>query len=418
MDALIAELPPELVGFVLALALGLLIGFEREEHRPKGPGGVRTFPLTAVAGFLLAEAFPASTAPFAVGLAGLAALLGVSHWQSTREGEPGLTTEVAALLTFTLGACAAREMYWLAIAAGVVAALLLQEKTRLEGLAGRLPREELRTVVRFLLITGVILPAVPDRPFTVFEVNPFTAWLVVVAVSAVSYGSYLLQLWIGPGRGLVLSGILGGAYSSTATTVVLARQSKRHPTAYRAFAGATVLATAVMYLRLWILVRLFAPPLAAQLTVVFVAMAIVAGLIGLVLTRSRATTAEQLPATAARSAGNPLELVPALTFAGLFLAILVVTRLVADRFGGVGVLVMAAVMGAADVDPFILGLTQSIGGSFSLQTAALAVVIAAATNNVMKGVYATLFGDRRAGLLALGLLTTVGAASIVLLAAI
>lgn len=418
MDALIAELPSELVGFVLALALGLLIGFEREEHRPKGPGGVRTFPLIAVAGFLLAETFAASTAPFSVGLAAIAALLGVSHWQSTREGESGLTTEVAALLTFTLGACAAREMYWLAIAAGVVAALLLQEKTRLEGLAGQLPRDELRTVIRFLLITGVILPAVPDRPFTVFGINPFTAWLVVVAVSAVSYGSYLLQLWIGAGRGLMLSGILGGAYSSTATTVVLARQSRRHPKAHRAFAGATVLATAVMYVRLWILVRLFAPSLAAQLTVVFAAMAIVAGVVGVLLAGRRTTTDEQLPAQATRPAGNPLELVPALTFAALFLAVLVVTRLVADRFGGVGVLVMAAIMGAADVDPFILGLTQSIGGGFPLETAALAVVVAAATNNVMKGVYATLFGDRRAGLLALGLLTAVGAASIVLFVAI
>lgn len=415
MDTLVAELPPELAGFLLALALGLLIGIEREEHRPKGPGGIRTFPLLAIIGFLLTKAFPLTPLPFAVGLATLGALLAICHWHTSRLGEPGLTTEAAALLTVVLGACAAREMYWIAIAAGVIAALLLQEKTSLEGLASRLPREELRTLIRFLLISGVILPAVPDQSFTTFEINPFTAWLVVVAVCGVSYGSYLLQRWVGEGRGLLLSGILGGAYSSTATTVVLARRSKLQPAAHGAFAGGIVVATGVMYIRLWILLRLFAPTLAATLTVTFAVMAAAALVTGAVLSRRRPTAAaDGSQADPARAVGNPLELRPALTFAGIFLAILVVTKLVADRFGGVGVLVMAAIMGAADVDPFILGLTQTAGAGIALDTAALAIVIAAATNNLMKGVYATVFGDRRTGLLSLALLTSLGVASIAL----
>ena len=101
---------------------------------------------------------------------------------------------------------------------------------------------------------------------------------------------------------------------------------------------------------------------------------------------------------------NPLEISSAFTFAGIFLIVLVVTRVVAERFGGTGVLIMAAIMGAADVDPFILGITQNVGTTLPIETAALAVVIAAATNNLVKGVYAAVFGSKPAGRAALGVL--------------
>ncbi|MFV2071317.1 MAG: MgtC/SapB family protein [Thermoanaerobaculales bacterium] len=411
MDTLMATLPPELVGFVLTLTMSLLIGFEREEHEPEGIGGVRTFPIMGLGGFLLVIAFPESTLPFASGLLVLGALLALSHWANIGRGEVGITTEAAALLTITLGACAAKELYWIAVAAGVVAVILLQEKRRLEGLANKLPRHELRTLVRFLLLTGVILPVVPSQAFTTFEINPFKIWLVVVAVSGISYLSYLLRLRLGEGRGLMLAGLLGGAYSSTVTTVVLARQSKTCEPYAVGYAGAIVAATGVMYIRLWLLVLLFAPPLAHELVALFWSMGVLGIGLGAVLARRTSTgatsDAEQRPA------GNPLEMTSAFTFAGVFLTVLVVTRIVAERFGGTGVLVMATVMGTADVDPFILGLTQYVGHGLDLGTAALAVVIAAAANNFMKGVYAVAFGSRQTGRLSLAILAFFGAASVV-----
>ena len=177
MDTLSQHLAPELVGFVLTLALSLLIGFEREEKRPEDDrihfGGVRTFPLIGLGGFLLVIAFPSTPLPFGLGLMVLGALLAVSHYASTQKMDVGLTTEVAAILTYALGAGAARGLYWISIATGVVAVMLLQEKQRLEGLAERIPRRELATLARFLLLTGVILPVVPNHPFTRFEINPF-----------------------------------------------------------------------------------------------------------------------------------------------------------------------------------------------------------------------------------------------------
>jgi uncharacterized membrane protein (DUF4010 family) len=416
VDALIATLPPEVFGFILTLGLSLLIGFEREEHEPDGIGGVRTFPIIGLGGYLLIAAFPESVLPFSVGLVVTGALVALSHWYFLKRGEPGLTTETAALLTFALGGCAAKGLYWIAIANGVITVILLQEKIRLEGLATRLPRRELSTLLRFLLLTAVILPVVPNRDFTPFAINPFKLWLVVVAVSAVSYVSYLLRLWWGEDRGLLLAGLLGGAYSSTVTTVVLARQSKGRDTCRMGFAGAIVAATGMMYVRLWILLLLFAPPLAQRLALIFWTLGAMAVLGGWALTRyGRGGGDCGLEAgEEQRTESNPLEMTSAVTFAVIFLTILVVTSFVAERFGNTGVLVLAAIMGAADVDPFILGLTQTVGASLDVATAALAVIIASAVNNLMKGVYAVVFGARQTGSLSLVILAAFGALSVVL----
>jgi len=418
MNTLLQQLPPELSGFVLTLVLALLIGFEREEHEPRGLGGVRTFPIIGLGGFLLVTAFPGSAMPFAAGLVVLGVLVALSYWAGLRTGELGITTETAALLTFSLGGAAAHGLYWISIAAGVVAVILLQEKTRLETMAATLPENELRAAVRFLLLTGVILPAVPNRSFTAFEINPFTICLVVVAVSGISYLSYLLQRYWRREGGLFLAGLLGGAYSSTVTTVALARRAKQQARPPAAYVGPIVAATGMMYLRLWVLVALFAPVLARELAAVFWLLGIAAIGFGALLSRHPrgAEAPEQaLPdGDRRRATVNPLELSSALTFAGLFLVVLVVTRLVAGRFGGAGLLVMAAIMGTTDVDPFILGLTQQAAGAAPVALAALAVVIAAAANNLMKGVYAFAFGPRSVGVPTLLVLVGFAATSIVL----
>lgn len=415
MENLIPELPPQIFGFVLTLGISLLIGFEREEHEPDGIGGVRTFPIIGLSGFLLIAGFPDTAIPFALGLVVMGGLVGMSHWYSLQKGEAGITTETAALLMFAIGGCAAKELYWIAVATGVVAVILLHEKRMLEGLATALPRHELRTFLRFLLLTAVILPVVPNRDYSAFEVNPFKIWLVVAAVSGVSYISYLLRLWWGDHRGLILAGLLGGAYSSTVTTVVLARQSKSRPACGIGFSGAICAATGMMYLRLWILLLLFAPPLAHRLTIIFWSLGLAAILVGVFLSRFRAPDTDcEFDPTTKKDKGNPLEMTSALTFAAIFLAVLVATKVVAERFGHTGVLVMAAIMGAADVDPFILGLTQTIGAGLDLQTAALAVIIAAAVNNLMKGVYAVIFGSPRTGSLSIAILSSFGVLSVVL----
>jgi uncharacterized membrane protein (DUF4010 family) len=222
-------------------------------------------------------------------------------------------------------------------------------------------------------------------------------------------------MWWGEDRGLILAGLLGGAYSSTVTTVALSRQSKKREPCSVGYAGAIVAATGMMYIRLWILLLLFAAPLAYRLTGLFWGLSVAAVIVGSLLARTNRVPDDcEFDPTTERRDGNPLDVTSAFTFAAIFLAILVATKVVAERFGTTGVLVMAGIMGAADVDPFILGLTQNIGSGLDLGIAALAVVIASAVNNLMKGVYAVIFGSRRTGRLSLALLASFGAISVVL----
>lgn len=424
METLGQHVSPELIGFVLTLALSLLIGFEREEIRPRNPaaffGGVRTFPLIGLCGFLFVIGFPTNPIPFATGLLVLGALLVVSHSASLGTEDVGITTEVAAILTYALGAAIAFKLYWISIATAIVAVLILHEKQRLEELVRRMPRDELGTLIRFLLLSGVILPAVPNQTFTAFQINPFKIWLVVVAVSGISYLSYLFRLRWGSGAGLIFAGLLGGAYSSTATTVALARQSKKFTGRPARFAGAILAATGIMYIRLWILLELFASYLAQPLTTLFWSLGISAVAIGWLLTRIRPPrrAGPEPTENRPRPTSNPLELTAALAFAFMFLAVMVVTRIVSKHFGNTGVLALAGIMGLTDVDPFILGLTQSAGHGVLIATAVLAIVIASASNNIMKGLYALSFGERRAGRLSLLLLTVWGVASVLIFLAV
>ena len=166
-----------------------------------------------------------------------------------------------------------------------------------------------------------------------------------------------------------------------------------------------------MYIRLWILIILFAPAMGGRLTTLFWGLSAVALILGFLLTR--AGKIDRTDADEPTVSSNPLDNRSAIAFAGIFLAVLVGTRLVAGRFGGTGVLIMAAIMDAADVDPIILGLTQQVGTTLSLETAALAVVIAAAANHLMKGCYALIFGSPTTGRATLAALSALGATSLV-----
>jgi uncharacterized membrane protein (DUF4010 family) len=252
----------------------------------------------------------------------------------------------------------------------------------------------------------VILPVLPNQEFTRFHINFFKTWLVVVAVSAISYGSYVLQK-VSKGRGgVVLAALLGGAYSSTVTTVVMARRAAReqHP---HLFAGGILIASGVMYIRLALLLVLFNHPLMFLLAVPFLLMAALAIGAGWLWTRRADIAASDV--SQKFEPKNPLELLAAFLFAGLFLAMLVATQLAVTYLGRAGVNTLAAVMGVTDVDPFIMGMTQTAGTLTPLKAAAGAILIAASSNNLVKGIYAYNLADRKTGVQSLALLAALAA---------
>lgn len=408
-------LPPEAVKILLVLFLSFLIGLEREEHKAEaghyGFGGVRTFPLIGLIGYSIALLSGTQLLPLTIGFLVIGGFLSLSYWHKLSCAEyAGVTSEMSGLATYLVGALVYYEHFWIATTLSVASLLLLELKTGLEKLASRAAPGEILTVAKFLLLSAVILPILPSQEFGRFHINPFKTWLVVVAVSTISYGSYILQKLTKERGGVVLAAFLGGAYSSTLTTVVVARRSahEEHP---HLFAGGILIASGVMYLRLVALLALFNRHLMTILAVPFLALAALAIVAGWMWSRRPDANVDAVKRQF--EPNNPLELVAAFFFAVLFLAMVVATQLAVTYLGRAGVDILAAVMGVTDVDPFIMGMTQAAGSLTPLKVAAGAVLIAAASNNLVKGIYAFILADRKTGAQSLSLLIALAALGLV-----
>ncbi len=405
------QIPPQAVQIVLVLFLSFLLGLEREERKAAGGvysfGGVRTFPLIGLVGYSAALISGQHMLPLAAGLLVIAAFLLVSYWHKISTSQAaGVTSEMSGLATFLVGALVCYGHLWIATTLGVASLLLLDLKAALEKLAVRIAPSEILTFAKFLFLSGVILPILPNQEFSQFHINPFKTWLVVVAISTISYLSYVLQKVTKGQGGVVLAALLGGAYSSTVTTVVLARRAKREQQPHL-FAGGILIASGVMYLRLVMLLALFNRQLMLELYIPFLVLAVLAVAIGWLWTLRADKNTKDVQRES--DPKNPLELLTAFLFAGLFLAMLIATQLAVTYLGKAGVNTLAVLMGVSDVDPFIMGLTQAAGTLTPLKVAAGAVAIAAASNNMVKGIYAFSLADRKTGIQSLVMLLSLAA---------
>jgi uncharacterized membrane protein (DUF4010 family) len=317
---------------------------------------------------------------------------------------------MSGLTTYLVGALVYYDHLWIATALSVASLFLLELKVGLETLASRTAPQEIHTFAKFLLLSAVILPTLPNQEFGRFHLNPFKTWLVVVAVSTISYGSYVLQKVTKQSGGVQLAAFLGGAYSSTVTTVAISRRAKREQRPHL-FAGGILIASGVMYLRLVALLTLFNRHLGAMLALPFLVLAAVAIATGFFWSRRPDPVDSQIKREF--EPGNPLELMAAFLFAGLFVGMLIATQLAVTYLGHAGVNILAAIMGVTDVDPFIMGMTQAAGTLTPLKVAATAVMIAAASNNLVKGIYSYSLADRKTGTQSLSLLVALAAAGLV-----
>ena len=403
---LLTIMPVDAMNIALVLALAFFIGLEREEHKQREVGyafgGVTTFPLIGLVSYALALIGAPGLVPWMIGFAVVGGFMLLSYFHKlSSEPPPGVLTELCALATYAVAGLVQHDFYWIATTIAVLSVLLLQLKKGLEGLTKHVASDEIITAAKFLVLAVVILPIVPDHEYTQFHLNPFKTWLVVVAVSGVSFASYVLQRLLKRRGSTVLSAILGGAYSSTVTTVVLARQAKQdHRPSL--FSGSILIASGVMYARLVILLALFSLGLAAQLAPAFGALGVIAVVTGWLVSR-RSDGGAVAVDNSTSEPKNPLELKAAFLFAIVFILIVVLTNLAREYLGRAGLYSLAAMMGVTDVDPFILGLAQHTSAT-PIAIAAAAIVIAASSNNVIKEIYAYGFADRTTGRRALVML--------------
>lgn len=390
-----------LVAMATSAAIGLLVGLERERN-PLTKAGLRTFALIALLGTLattLAQAIASGWIVAAGLLVVGGSIAGASFADPrTKEDDSGTTTIVAAMVVFALGCLIALGHRQLAVALGVAVTVLLYFKTELEGFSHKLTPQDLQSMLRFAVLSAVILPLLPDRALAqsgpLAALNPHHVWLMVVLISAVSLAGYVAwRLTLGR-HGLLVTGILGGLASSTATTLVAARHARDGSQAPSQAQVVILLANVAMLVRVILLVALVAPALAPAAAKVIVPMLILA-----------------LPAFAwhwRRAAGasdegeggyrNPTNLATAFGFAAAFALVMVLAAWATDHLGTGGLFAVAAISGLTDVDAITLStLRLQATGALIAGPAVTAIGIAVGANLLMKTAVVVFVGGREMG---------------------
>lgn len=386
-------IPADIINFFLVFIFSLLIGLQqRQVHLDKKFesrfGTDRTFTLIGILGFILYILSPKNLVPYLGGGAIIGVYLSLYYSEKMRTQKAyGITSLVTALITYCLAPLIYTQTIWLVLLIVVSVLILTEIKESLFRFTQKFDHNEFLTLSKFIIISGVILPLLPDEPIsTAINISPYKFWLAIVAVSGISYFSYLLKKFVFPKSGVILTGILGGLYSSTATTVILAKKSKETQNDNRT-TTAIILATSMMYLRIFLLALFFNKALALHLAPAFGVLVVISAIIAIYFRKFKKHTMQNDVQKQAESThSNPLEFKTALLFGTLFILFALLTNFVNETFGAAGINVLSFVVGVTDIDPFIINLLQGnlyIADSFLV----MAIINATTSNNLLKMIY-------------------------------
>ncbi|MFV0375733.1 MAG: MgtC/SapB family protein [Mangrovibacterium sp.] len=409
-------LPVEIVNFFLVLIFSLLIGLGQRRHHLEQPdkklfGTDRTFTFIGLLGYVLYLFDPQSHVPYLVGFVVISLFIAIQYFQKIQLLKDfGLTTSILALLTYCLSIMVFTQPNWLVLLFVVSILILTEMKSTFRNISQKASQEEFITLAKFITFAGIILPLLPSQNISSYiPVSPYQIWLAIVVVSGVSYASYLIKKFLFPDSGILLTGVLGGIYSSTATTIILARREKEEGTGLQSVA-AIMLANGMMYLRVLVLVFVFSRTIGLMLLVPFLLQFGVAYAMSRWVLRKTKVGIDEKPEASEQEAKNPLELKTATIFGVLFVLFGLITQFVMEHYGTSGVAGLAFLVGIFDVDPFLLYLLQQ-HSSLSAMVIALAIINATNSNNVMKMIYALGLispGSRKMLRLAFGVLIAAG----------
>jgi uncharacterized membrane protein (DUF4010 family) len=395
-----------LLSLAVSVAAGALIGAERQQAQSGRPvpdfGGIRTFPLIALAGAISALLRPVVGAwLLATVLSGIVALLAVSHARSKDE-DIGLTSEIAAIVTFVLGVLAATPELlpdgprYLLVAAGAATTMgLLALKRFLHGFIAHVSEDDIYATAKFVLLALVVIPLVPDRTFGPLDVlNPFKIGLMIALVAGISFAGYVAVRLVGGRRGVLVTGLLGGLVSSTAVTLTFAGRAKETPPFVPVFAVGILAASATMFARMIVIVSVIDRPLLGTLALPLGMMAASGYLVAIVLFRKEANgTSSQDPVPL----HNPFELKRAVQFGLLYGVVLFVAKAAQIYVGSAGLYASAILAGLTDVDAITLSLSELHRSGTDASVAATGITLAAITNTLVKAGIALVAGGRALG---------------------
>jgi uncharacterized membrane protein (DUF4010 family) len=385
-----------LQGVLIAMALGFLIGLEREYakrvvDKEEQFAGVRTHAFAALFGFLCAYLAQIHGGWVLVGgLMGFIALVIATYVMLAKSGSYGITTELSSILTFVIGAVVFQGEVLFAVIAAVTITTLLSMKLRLHSFIETLTPMDIRAFIQFVIISAVVLPFLPNEPFGPNGVwNLHEIWIMVILVTGISLTGYLLAKLFGTRKGTLLAGVVGGLVSSTAVTLSMAKRSREQPNGQPVLVAASILAaTAVLYPRIWLETWLVNKDLAMQLAIPIGFITLVSFGVAYAIQR-KSSTANMAPVAPT----NPLNFSVAIQFAVIYMAVLWLMDLAAANYSAQGLYAASIVFGATDMDAITLSIAKGTQGDGVLN-GMTAVLLATLSNTVMKYLIVVFFGDR------------------------
>lgn len=370
MEKIYEYLPEELVTFVLVTVFSLLIGLSQRRISLKREGETtlfgtdRTFTFIGILGYLLYILDPVDYRLFMGGGAVLGLLLALNYYVKQSQFHVfGVTTIVIALITYCIAPIVATQPSWFYVMVIVTVLLFTELKHTFTELAQRMKNDEMITLAKFLAISGIILPMLPNTDLIPgIPLTPYRIWLATVVVSGISYLSYLLKRYVFHESGILVSGIIGGLYSSTATISVLARKSRKaSPQEAPEYVAAMLLAVSMMFLRFLILIGIFSAEILSAIYPYLLIMSVVSAGVALFLHSKWKRPAVTGEVDVDDDSSNPLEFKVALIFAVLFVAFTILTHYTLIYAGKGGLTLLSFVSGFSDITPFILNLLQNTG---------------------------------------------------------
>jgi len=393
-------IPKGFIQFIMVLTFSLLIGLEQRRHHIGESedslfGTDRTFTFIGLLAYVLFIADQVNFIPFLFGFALVGLLLGIQYFHKISQyGKYGLTSTILALLTYCIPIMVFTQPLWLVLSFIVSLMLITELKSRFITLTKKVSEEEYITLAAFITLAGIILPLLSDRTISEqIPVSPYRLWLAIVVVSGISYIGYLLKKFAFSRSGIIVTGLLGGIYSSTATTIILARNEKSG-TGGPQTVSAIMIANGMMYLRILFLAFIFNQSIALQLTIPFVILFLITLILSkFVAGRGQNLNTDDTAEHIVTSSKNPLEFKTAAIFGVLFVVFAVVTEAVMRRYGSSGVTTLAFLVGVTDIDPFLLNLLQH-KSVIENTTIVLAILNATNSNNLLKMIYAITLGSK------------------------
>jgi len=386
-----------------ALFIGALVGIERTQQHAEGTefAGFRTFILLAELGAVLGwiSTRTQSMAAFVGGLLAVVVIVGVAYVvERQRNADPiGLTTQVAALVVYTLGGITVMGHPILAVAIAIVTAALLATKQAMHTAVRRISHTELLAALRLLFASFIVLPILPRAPIDPWQaINPYKLWLLVVLISALSMVGYVAVRVLGAARGLLVTAFFGGLVSSTATTLTFAKQSREEERLSRYLAAGTLLAWTVMFVRILVLVAILRFSLVSQLWLPCLVLGAVSALFGLVIMWRTGHDERERALPREASFRNPFSLLSAMKFALIFGAVLLITKVIERHAPSGGMYLLGAIAGATDADAVVLSVAGvPVSPILSETVLARTIMLAAVANTAAKFGLALGLGSRR-----------------------